>query len=116
MAAGQFARYRHEPGHDQRKPRDDECFHGELDHDEDTDTEPRIADAITAALQRLGHRAPEVCRLWIRFWSKDGARQPPHSPPTYRAIVLCAPGRRCWSNLQPIASGSPSTRSTAAVT
>lgn len=30
-------------------------------------------DAVTAALQRVGHRAPTTPRLWIRFWGAESA-------------------------------------------
>ena len=49
------------------------CFHDGHHHEEDTDAVQRIDDEITAALQRLGHREPEACRLWIRFWGPDAA-------------------------------------------
>ena len=49
------------------------CFDDDHDHDEDADAVQRIADEITAALQRLGHREPEACRLWVRFWGHDAA-------------------------------------------
>ncbi|HEY0478399.1 MAG TPA: radical SAM protein [Kofleriaceae bacterium] len=53
------------------------CFHdeSEVEDEDDGHTDPvqLIDDAITAALQRLGHREPEACRLWIRFWREDAA-------------------------------------------